>query len=151
MHSLVRLLRHHELRRAGRFVTTGAVAFAIDFGGLVLLHGALGLPLAVSVIAPYPVGTAVHYGLTRFWVFPPGAPGSEPGRIGRYLLLVAANALGTAAIVLSLTHLGLDYRAAKLIAVAVLLVANYFVSPVLVMRSAERSLPASRQREGGCG
>lgn len=139
MQSLLALLRHHEMRRAARFVTTGVIAFTIDFGGLVILHGSLGLPLGLAVIAPYPVGTAVHYALTRWWVFPPGAPGSEAGRFARYLLLVAANGIGSVAIVLSLTSLGMDYRVAKLLSVAVLVTANYLVSPVLVMRSPERS------------
>lgn len=128
-----------------RFGLAGCVGFALDFGLLVLFHGRLGAPLIPSTLVAYGLGGAVHYALTRFWVFPETNRGGEVGRVGRYLALGLVNAVATVVIVSGLVAAGLDYRVAKCLAVAGLFFTNYLLTPRLVMTSPGRrtTAPAS--------
>lgn len=118
-----------------RFGLTGCAAFAVDFSVLVLLRSAVGLPLGVATATAVVVGGMVHYTLTRLWVFPQEESAGELGRLVRYVILVAVNIVANVVIVLGLTGVGFDYRAAKAIAVVVLFFCNYFLTPRLVMTS----------------
>ncbi len=131
-------------RRLVRFGLTGCAGFVVDFGTLVLLHSGLGLPLWLATAAAYLTGGVVHYSLTRFWVFPQGNAEGEFGRIARYVLLVAANVGITTVIVVGLSGLGLDYRAAKVVAVVTLFFTNFILMPRLVMTSPRDEAGASR-------
>lgn len=122
-----------------RFGLTGCAAFAVDFGTLVLLRSSVGLPLAVATTTAVVVGGLVHYSLTRLWVFPQESRTGELGRLTRYLVLVAVNVAANLVIVMGLTSVGLDYRAAKGIAVVALFFCNYLLTPRLVMRPVRRS------------
>lgn len=129
-------MKHPEFQRLFRFGLTGVASFVVDFGTLVLAHDGFGWPLRVSLIAAYTIGGIVHYGLTRWWVFPMkhgGGGAAETGRVVRYLLLAAVNTGATLIIVPALTHLGVDYRLAKIICVVLLFGFNYFVTPRFVM------------------
>lgn len=133
MHSL--LWPRFDLARFIRFGLTGCAGFVVDFGTLVVLKSLIGAPLPVATATAYIVGGVVHYAFTRLWVFPQDHRRGELGRIARYLLLGVANIGATLAFVLGLTHAGLDYRAAKVIAVVVLFFSNYLLTPRLVMTS----------------
>jgi putative flippase GtrA len=138
------LVTHPEFRRLFKFGMTGVASFVVDFGTLVLAHDGFGWPLRVSLIAAYTLGGIVHYGLTRYWVFPTTTTGGsvEAGRVIRYLLLAALNTGATLVIVPALTHVGLDYRVAKVICVVALFGFNYFVTPRFVMpREPRRPAP----------
>jgi putative flippase GtrA len=136
------LAAHHEVRRIFKFGVTGVLGFTADLGSLIVAHDGLGLPLRLSLIIAYTVGGTVHYGLTRFWVFPARRESSEIGRIVRYLLLAAVNATATLLIVPALAHAGLDYRLAKILCVVVLFGFNYVVTPRFVMPAEPRQPPA---------
>ena len=123
------------LQRLLKFGLTGGAGFIVDFGLLWALKGVFGVPLAMATTAAYVVGGVVHYSLTRFWVFPQEHRQGEIGRIARYLSLAGANIVATLGIVLGLNALGLDYRVAKIIAVAALFFSNYWLTPRLVMIS----------------
>ena len=125
---------------------TGLAGFFVDFGLLWLLRSGSGLPLAIATTAAYVVGGTIHYSLTRFWVFPQQDFKGEAGRMVRYLLLASVNIIVTLILVLGLSHLGLDYRFAKIIAVVGLFFTNYLLTPRLVMTSPGRrtSAPSSR-------
>lgn len=119
--------------RAARFVATGLVAFGVDLGILILLHGFCGVGLALSVPTAYLSSGIVHYGLTRFWVFDPEQRAAEGTRVLRYLLLVALNAAVSVLGVMFLVHLGLDYRFAKVICIGVLFTSNYVITSKYIM------------------
>ena len=145
MPTIRELAAHHEIRRIFKFGVTGVLGFAADFGTLVVAHDGLGLPLRLSLIIAYTLGGIVHYGLTRWWVFPVRRGSSEVGRVVRYLMLAAINTTATLLIVPALTHAGLDYRLAKIICVVVLFGFNYVVTPRFVMPAEPRqpSQPAA--------
>jgi putative flippase GtrA len=117
-----------------RFGLTGGIAFVIDFGGLVLLHGALGWKLQWAIVVSYCLGGAVHYTLTRRWVFVPRLERPEVDRIARYLALGTTNIVVNLAAVLVLVRLGVDYRVSKAGCVAMLVVINYLVTSRHIMR-----------------
>ena len=124
-----------------RFALTGVAGFAVDFGTLVFLHSGLLLPLGVSTAVACLVGGIVHYGLTRYWVFPQANPFGEAWRSARYVSLGAANAAVNVMGITMLVHLGLEYRPAKIITVALLFFVNYFLTPRLVMRTPGTVIP----------
>ncbi len=129
-------------RRLIRFGFAGCVGFAVDFGGLIALHSGLGIPLVPSTLVAYSVGAGVHYSLLRYWVFPHRSTDSEVGKVARYLLLGAFNALATVIIVSGLASLGVDYRLAKAVAVVILFFTNYVLTPRFVMTSPRRRAAA---------
>lgn len=133
MATILRRVMNPELYRVIRFGLTGAAGFLTDFGTLVAAHSGLRVALVPSLVLAYTLGGIVHYGLTRWWVFPARHTTPEAGRIVRYLLLAAVNAGITLVAVPAMTHAGLDYRIAKVICVAVLFGANYFLVPRFVM------------------
>ncbi|MBD3782918.1 MAG: GtrA family protein [Micrococcales bacterium] len=131
-------LRSHAVRLT-KFGLTGGAGFVVDFGTLVVLHGVLRWPLVVATLGAYVLGGVVHYGLTRTWVFPHARDAGEVGKVVRYLLLGAANALVTVIAVAGLSRLGVDYRVAKVAAVVALFFTNYLLTPRFVMTTSRGS------------
>ena len=140
--AIVRITRAFVRSRLVRFGLTGLAGFAADFGCLTGMHSGLAVPLAMATTVAYIVGGTVHYSLTRFWVFPQPVRSGEISRIVRYLLLASVNVAVTLAIVLGLNRAGVDYRIAKVIAVVVLFLSNYFITPRFVMTSAGNRISA---------
>ncbi len=141
-------MREH-LVRLTKFGLTGFAGLAVDLGMLVILHSGLRWPLAWATLGAYTAGGAIHYGLTRFWVFPHGRDAGEVGKVVRYLLLGAANAAVTVVVVTVLAGWGLDYRLAKGVAVVALFFSNYVLTPRFVMTTSPGSrttAPASSDR-----
>src|SRR5262245_13510335 len=105
------ILRHSALR----YVLVGGLSYITDAGSLWLLHGVLGVPLAAATTVAYAVSFAVNFGLNRSVVFPGGR--GMGTQLVRYVLLVVANYLVTLVLVLGLSGAGLNYLAAKTVAV----------------------------------
>jgi putative flippase GtrA len=103
------------LRTALGYLVINTCTFGLDLTLLVLLHGVLGAPLAVAITASYSTSFAVSYVLNRRYNF--RSHGALGGQLRVYVPLVVANyllmiiGLGD-----GLTHLGLDYRLARLVA-----------------------------------
>jgi putative flippase GtrA len=116
-----------------RYLLTGGTSAGVDFGILVTLRSGAGAPLGLSVVAAYLCSAVVNYLLLRWWVFTPTRVRSERGRAGQYVVLLIVNVCANFAIVKSLAGLGLDYRIAKLISLAVLAVGNYLMASRVVM------------------
>ena len=127
-------VRGADLPRVVRFLAAGGIAFAVDFGTLVLTHSGLHVTLQWAIVCAYAVGGIVHYTLTRFWVFPARERHQEAQRVIRYLILAAFNMGATVGLVTGLADIGVDYRLGKIICVAVLMVINYLATPRFVIR-----------------
>jgi putative flippase GtrA len=137
--NLATLIRHPELHRVLRFGVTGGASFVVDFGSLVVAHSFFHWPLTFSLVFAYALGGCVHYSLTRWWVFNAGRSGAgEVGRVVRYLMLAGVNIVATLLVVPALTHLGLDYRLAKLLCTGLLFGMNYLITPRFVMPAEPR-------------
>lgn len=138
------ILRHS----AARYVLVGGLSYLTDVGGLWLLHGVAGVPLAVATTVAYAASFAVNFGLNRRVVFPGGA--RMGAQLLRYVILVVANYLATMVMVLGLSGAGLNYLAAKTVTVVVLAIANYFLYRHWVFATrptplAERPEPLERE------
>lgn len=134
---------------AVRYLLVGLLSYLTDAGSLWLLHGVLSVPLAVATTVAYAASFVVNFGLNRNVVFPDGR---DRGRgisrqLVRYVILVVANYLATLAIVLGLADAGLNYLAAKTIAVVVIAIGNYFAYRYWVFAASARATPVPARGE----
>jgi len=109
-----------------RFLVVGALSIATDATALFVLHGVLRIWLPAATAGAYGVAFVVNFGLNRIWVF--RATDSVTRQLKWYLALVAANLALTVVLVPTLTRLGIQYLASKLLVAAVLAVLNYVAS-----------------------
>jgi putative flippase GtrA len=116
-----------------RYLLTGGTSAGVDLGVLVALHSGAGAALGLSVVCAYLCSAVVNYVLLRLWVFTPTQRRHERDRAGQYAMLLVVNVCTNFVIVKSLAGLGLDYRIAKLISIALLATGNYFMTSRVVM------------------
>jgi putative flippase GtrA len=118
-----------------RFGLVGLVCFALDIGVLVALRTWTPLPLAVDAGIGFGVAALATFVASRQWVFAEASRGARPHTaLARYVLLIGAGLLFTAAAVPLLATAGLDYRVAKLAASGVVALGNFVVMPRWVFR-----------------
>ncbi|MBG0565204.1 GtrA family protein [Actinoplanes aureus] len=108
---------------AVRFLLVGGLSYAFDVGVLVLLHGVLGMPLALATSVSFMSALLVNFGLNRVFAF------QSTSLVGtallRYLVLVLVNYVTTLLLVTGLTALGLSYVVSKTVATILNAVMNY--------------------------
>ncbi len=112
---------------APRFVVVGGLSMAADVAMLALLHGVLDVPLLVATTIAFCVSSVLNFSFNRQWVFEAGRHGRTRKQLIRFYVLVGLNLLSTLMITAGLTALGLLYLTAKLVAIVVNAVANYFL------------------------
>lgn len=129
---LRRLQQRPIVRQALRFAAAGAVATAVHFILLIALVelGGLG-PVLASTLA-YCVGVCVSFFLNRRFTFE--AKGDLGMTFAKYAALYAVGIFLNGAIMAALIQLGLWYILAQLIAVALILVWNFFGARYVVFR-----------------
>ncbi|MDR2372495.1 MAG: GtrA family protein [Bifidobacteriaceae bacterium] len=109
------------LRRLALFGLVGAASAAVDFGVFMALTW-VGLVEWAATAISFLTAFAVNYRGNRDLVFRAGA---VPGAIGRYVVLVACNWVGSTALVAALAWSGLPGWAAKLISMALVAAVNF--------------------------
>ena len=116
-------VRNHP---APRFAIIGGLAVVLDVGLLRLLHGTLGVPLLVSTAAAYAVAAVPSFLLNRHWAFRDSSDGVAHQQAGRFMIAIVANLVSTLVIVGSLSWIGVYYLLAKVIAIVINAVGNFF-------------------------
>jgi putative flippase GtrA len=126
-HSTSRSTRRWLARHsAPRFVIVGCVGAVLDVGLLRLCFGSLGMPLLLATAVAYVGSAGPVFVVNRQWSFGPGSGGPVHRQVLRYLSLTVANLLSTVALVGVLHWIGVFYLLAKVVAIAVNAVANFF-------------------------
>src|SRR5438270_12538394 len=125
MLSVVRALRPRDLSVV-RFLVVGVLSVATDATALFVLHGVLRIWLPAATAGAYGVAFVVNFGLNRTWVF--RATDSVGRQLQWYIALVVVNLALTVVLVPTLTWLGIQYLASKLLVAAALAVLNYVAS-----------------------
>src|SRR5882672_2792697 len=127
---LQRTLRQpHVVRQLIKYGVSGGATVGTDYGTFTLLY-ALGAPLFVATTASLLAGFVVSFTLNRLWVF--GAKKDKAHKSPRlqiilYLSLLAVNTCFTYFFILYVTRwTGVTAYVAKLMAIAVIMVWNYF-------------------------
>lgn len=119
------LLAHGRLGEALRFVITGGVCFLLDYAVMLLCKEALGLNYLVAAGLGFLASVVLNYILCVRWVFE-GA--NESGRRKVVFFITSAAGLGLTELLMFafVDWMGIDYRIAKLVTVALVMVFNYF-------------------------
>jgi putative flippase GtrA len=119
--------RHHlRTHPVPRYLVTGLASGIIDLGLLRLLHGTLHWNLVLSTVLSYLSAFTANFALSRQWTFAHGRHARVDQQLIRYLVLVAINLAVTVGIVSGLVALGTNYLIARLIAMAIVAVGNFF-------------------------
>jgi putative flippase GtrA len=111
-----------------RYAAVAGGCFVLDVVLLVALHHRLHMRAGLAAAVAFAVASAVSFGLSRRWVFAQAARGGHPRTaLARYVTLVLTGLGLTWIVVGLLTHLGLDYKLAKLIASGMVGLLNFVV------------------------
>jgi putative flippase GtrA len=109
------------------------LAFAVDFGLLVLLTEAAGLHYLLSAAVSFLAGTTVSYVLSIVWVFPTRRFST---RLLEYGLFIAVGLVGLSlneALLWAFTEpLGIFYMASKILAAAIIFFWNFWARKLLL-------------------
>ncbi|HLZ15024.1 MAG TPA: GtrA family protein [Candidatus Saccharimonadales bacterium] len=116
-----------------RYLVIGGSTFGIDFFLLVFLHAALGVRVLVAASISYWTSIVFNFLMNRFWTFD-----SKDSPLHRHMtfygLLLAVNYGFTVGFIGLLTHVGVHYTIAKVIAVAIQMIWTYLAYKKVVFR-----------------
>lgn len=112
---------------APRFIVVGGLGAALDVGLLRLLYGSAHMPLLLATGLAYAGAAVPVFFVNRHWSFSTSRDGAVHRQFLRYVSLIVLNLLSTVAIVGVLHWLGVYYLLAKIGAIALNSVANFFV------------------------
>lgn len=121
------------LIRLTTYLGTGVASFAVDVGGLFVLHSVFGVALVIAAPTAFLASFAVNFTLNQRYTFQANREAYR-GQLIRFTTLVVFNTAMTTLIVAGLAALGLHYLVAKSISVAALFILNYFVLRYWVFR-----------------
>ncbi len=125
---------------AFRYVVTGVVSAAADFGLLFALHGWLRAPLPVATFVAVALAFLLNYAMNRIWSF--GSTARVGPEFSRYLILAGTNWVLTAVMVSVFTWAGLYYLLAKAVTLVLTTAYNYLLYRVWVFAGRRRPAPA---------
>ncbi|MBS0481817.1 MAG: GtrA family protein [Proteobacteria bacterium] len=130
------------LRRAAdivlvRYLLASVLALAVDMGSfLTLLH--LGSPAMPAAAVGYSLGIVAHWLLSSRAVFTEGVARRGPERTRQKAMFVLSALLGlalTTVIVGAASHIGIDPRLAKLIAIGTSFTVTWMLRKALIFRT----------------
>ena len=108
------LYRHNFVR----YLVVGGSTFVIDFSLLFILHGKLGVHLAIATSLAYWISIVYNFFLNRGWTFSARDKSNLRKHVSSYLVLLAFNYAFTVLFISILSHT-INYLIAKAIAVAI--------------------------------
>jgi putative flippase GtrA len=118
---------------AVRYLGVGLLSLLVDAGTLWLMYNVAHQPLWLATTAGFWLSFAVNFYANKYFTF--SAPANGRGQLVRYAVLVAANYVCNLAVVTGLVALGAPAVVAKVIAVAVLSIVNFFAYRQWVFRA----------------
>lgn len=119
-------------RELGGYTIISLVTFVLDMSLLALLRHRMDLPLSLAVAISYIVGFTLNYILNRTLNFQSHAP--LPGQLMRYCIVVVGDFVETVGVTIGLAGLGLEVRASRMIAGAVVGLMTFFLYRYWVFR-----------------
>jgi putative flippase GtrA len=138
-HTLDHLPVPAPLREFTRYTAASAIAFAADFGTLVLLTELFGVHYLVSAAAGFGFGILITYGLSITWVFSARRLAS-PSMERMIFILIGIGGLGINHVVMfSLTEMALlPYWLSKIGSVALVFLFNFTLRKGLLFTASAR-------------
>jgi putative flippase GtrA len=114
------LYNHHFVR----YLLVGGTTFVLDFGILVLLHGAMNIGIAAATSVAYWVSIIYNFTLNRYWTFDSREKDSLQRHITTYFFLLVINYFFVV-IFVSYASDHINYIEAKAIAVIIQMIWTY--------------------------
>ena len=121
------------LKQFSKFATVGAVGTLVHYVVLILMVSGLALSPILGTSTGALAGALVNYVLNHHYTFGGGA--SHARALPRFMLMAAVGLGLNATIVGMLTHFGIHYLVAQVLATGIVLVVNYLVSKLWIFHS----------------
>lgn len=137
-------LRPREVTRFLKFATVGAIGMVVDLTLLNVLHKIFGLDLLVANAISFTAAVISNFTWNRLWTFPESRQRPLHTQLAQFTI-VNLIGLGINELVLYLAHQvtqeflpdPLDYNAAKILAIGVVLFWNYGINRVWTYKGIE--------------
>ncbi len=137
-------LRPREVTRFLKFATVGAIGMVVDLTLLNVLHKIFGLDLLVANAISFTAAVISNFTWNRLWTFPESRQRPLHTQLAQFTI-VNVIGLGINELVLYLAHQvtqhflpdPLDYNAAKILAIGVVLFWNYGINRVWTYKGIE--------------
>lgn len=133
------IIKGHSDNGFVQFIQNGfasGVAFAFDFGSLVLLTEAAGVDYLLSGTVAFLLGHLVHYAFCVLWIFPRRRFSNRLAEFGAFMAVGLAGVGMNDLVLWLLTEAGgMDYRLSKLVAVVIVYFFNFFTKKYLVFHT----------------
>ena len=121
------------IKQGLKFCVVGGICTVIDFGVLILLREVFGVNYLIANIAAFTVSVIVNYFLSMRYVF---KGKKNTSRIKEFIIFVILSAIGLGLneflMWASVTSLGLNYIAGKVIATGIVMVYNFFSKKIFL-------------------
>lgn len=114
-----------------RYLLIGGSTFALDLGGLVVLHGIMDISVLVAASISYWLSIAYNFVMNRIWTFGVKKPDKLHKHIVLYGLLLGFNYIFTLISIALATHFGLHYTVAKIMTVAIQVSWTYYAYKII--------------------
>lgn len=124
-----------------RYLTSGLIAFIVDYGLLLFTYYVLRLPLPLSTSIGFVSGLVLSFQINRKWVYGKSGRDRHPIRqLIEYSLLVALNYIFTVLSINWLNDKGVSPVVSKIIIMALIVIWNYLIFSKLIFTSKEKSI-----------
>jgi putative flippase GtrA len=130
---LSKLAAHKDVRQFARFLIAGLSATAVQYAVLIGLVEAVHIQKLIASVAGYGCGAIASYLLNRYFTFAGSGTHFGVAAFKFAIMVVIGLALNTA-IFAALTHFGLFYIWAQMIATGLVLFFNFACSRLFVFR-----------------
>lgn len=117
-----------------RYVFVGGTTFAADFTLLVVLHSVFSVPVLIAASISYWTSIVFNFLANRAWTFESKETQNIAKHIVLYLTLLGLNFLFTIGTIALLTHFGIHYTIAKIVATAIQTVWTYFAYKKIIFK-----------------
>ena len=135
LNKLLTIYRSHELyRQVLRFGIVGALSAASEFGLLILLVEKFGLGYMHANFIAFCFIVVINYIASRLWIFGAGSFSKGVEFISFFVVVLIGLGINQLSMYFWVASFALDYRIAKVLALALVIIWNFLAKKYFVFR-----------------